>query len=153
MRTVFWAIVVALLSSLTARAEETHAAWIKYLSGTWTIENMDFEIDLKLVVDGVAASGTAKSNGKVVEAWIMGWDPQEKRLLHDLFGTTHGRVAYELIDDNTLRGPITVNGQNEVTKGTVTVTRNGPSRYTVQWTSVTVNNKKAEDRKFVVSRK
>lgn len=110
-------------------------------------------MDLKLVADGNAAIGTGRSaDGQLKSAWIIGWDPAEKRMIHEWFGDTHGRANYEIVDDKALRGPGTIHGKDSVTKGTVTLTRKSDKIYVVRWSEATVNGENSDEVQVTVEK-
>jgi hypothetical protein len=155
MKRLCLTVVVALMLGGTANAEHHHKAWNKFFAGSWELQLQELggQMDLKLVGDGVAVIGTGKSDSGEVGAWIMGWDPAEKLIVHQWFGTDHGRVLYKSVDDKTLRGPGEIHGSDKVTKGTVTITKKNEDSYTVHWTDVTVDGQKADDIRLTVRRK
>ena len=85
----------------------------------------------------------------------MGWDGAEKRVVHEWFGDDgeHGRVTYEILNENSLRGPGVASSSEGIMKGTVTLKKSGEKRYTVQWTEVTLNGQKSDDLNLVVEKK
>ena len=139
----------------TDKADHHQKAWIKYFAGSWKLqETGGEEIDFKLVADGNATIGTGESpDGQLKSAWITGWNPTENRMIHEWFGVDHGRISYEVVDANTLRGPGAIHSSNRVIKGMVTITKKNDKMYTVHWTDVTVNGKKSDDIHVAAERK
>ena len=69
------------------------------------------------------------------------------------FGANHGRALYKIIDDKTLRGRGEIHDADTITKGTVTITKNGEDSFTVHWTEVTANDEKVKDIRVEATRK
>ena len=154
MKTISLAIVVVMLTANPAEAEHHHKDWIKYFAGAWKIHEPGGTLDWKLVADGDATIGTGESaNGQDKSAWIAGWDATEKTMIHEWFGTAHGRVCYRIANDKTLCGPGEIHAENEITKGTVEITKKSDRMFTVHWTNVTVNGEKSDDIHLVVERR
>jgi hypothetical protein len=152
VNTTITAIVFVLCA--TAANADSHKDWIKYFAGSWELK-LGGKFDLKLVADGNAAIGTLKSaNSEDESAFIIGWDPSEERIIHEWFGeATHGRVAYEIVDDKTLRGPGVFHRSTEKATMTVTITKENEDMYTADWTDVIVNGQKADGPHFELQRK
>ncbi len=83
----------------------------------------------------------------------MSWDGAEKRVVHEWFGDDgeHGRATYEILNEDSLRGPGVSRSSEGLMKGTVTIKKSSEKRYTVQWTEVTLNGQKSDDLNLVVS--
>ena len=156
MKRFLLSLSLVVLTGFAARAnaDQDYKAWNKYFAGSWHLQESGDQMELKCVGDGVVAVGTGTSaTGEEVGGWIMGWDPADKVVVHEWFGNDHGFARYKIIDENTLRGPGEIHGSDKVTKGTVTLTRKSADTYTVHWTDVTANGKKADDLRVTVKRK
>ncbi len=147
------AVAVAMLSAAAAKADH-HKEWLKYLSGSWKVQESGDELDFKLVADGNAAIGTGRSSDQGETAWIMGWNPTKKCFIHEWFGAViHGRVSYNKIDAKTLRGAGAFHLPENVVKGTVTITKKSDNEYIVSWTDMTAGDEKMDDFRITVKKR
>ena len=125
MKQLSLAVIVSLITVSSARAEQDYKAWNKYFAGTWKITGAGPEGELKIevVAKGTAGIGTGKDTDGKESAWIMGWDGAEKRVVHEWFGDDgeHGRATYEILNENSLRGPGVSRSSEGLMKGTVTI--------------------------------
>ena len=148
-------IAVVALFTAAANADQQYKVWNEFFAGTWQLESEGgrAEQDLKLVADGEALIGTSKSDSGKTLAWIQGWYPAKKQIVHQWFGANHGRALYKVIDDKTLRGRGEIHDSDTITKGTVTITKNGEDSFTVHWTELTANGEKVKDIRVEATRK